>query len=862
VRTNNWQRLEELFHATSQLGDAERADYLARECAGDDGLRREVESLVEALESEHSFIEEPALSLGIKVLSGDLGGSLAGSSIGHYNVVRLLGRGGMGEVYLAEDSVLERPVALKFIANNFVGGEWAREQLMKEARAVARLENSNICAVYGVEETESHNFIVMQYVEGETLSALLSREPLEPERALDLAEQIIGALSAAHARGVIHRDVKPQNIIVAADGQVKVLDFGLAKFVRQQQDAEGAGGAPGQTRQSGAVIGTVAYMSPEQARGEEMDCRSDIFSFGIVLHEMLGGGNPFRRETDEETISAIKADETAPLTGLPPRLPRGVENVVRKCLAKDRGLRYETTDQLLQDLRDIRNVVVPAPATMKMRVRAFVKHVHFKYYAAAALALVCLLLASAGFVYKKLSEVHTLAILPITNNSGDPAADNLSEGLTRNLFDKFSYLPRLKIKLPSAVPPGKSEPAALAEIGRALKTDAVLSGQVFKQGESLRLHVGLLNTADAAQIWESTFDLDSANIFALQDNITREVASKLGLWLIAGEQKLLTKRQTDSEEALHLYMQGRRYLRLRKNRDDVQKAINCFEQAVSIDPSFAKAYAGLADSYVLTTNVGYGPLRTKEAMDKAGYAARQAIEAGDSLPEAHTSMGLFELNYGWDWSRAEQEFRRAIELNPNYAPAHYGYSNVLFVLRRFDESLKESDIAKSLDPYSPLADMNYGRALYYASQYDEAAEYFRQMLEQDPKCPQCLHMLGLVQLQQGLYPQAVETLEKLHAIKPLHAAAALGYAYAKADRRDDAMRMIHELEQSSDPISPHEKALVYIGLGDRDQAFSMLEKAYEDKFAGLIYLTTDPIYDDLRPDPRFAELARRLKLMP
>jgi serine/threonine protein kinase/Tfp pilus assembly protein PilF len=858
MQTNDWQRIEELFHATSQLGEAERAGYLTRECVGDDGLRREVESLIESLESEHSFIEEPVFDLSMEVLSGGLDESLAGSSIGHYKIVRLLGKGGMGEVYLAYDNNLERHVALKFITHNFFSSEWAREQLMKEARAVARLENPNICAVYEIVETESHNFIVMQYAEGETLSALLSREPLELEQALDLAEQIIGALSAAHVRGVIHRDVKPQNIIVTADGQVKVLDFGLAKFVRQRQGVESAGGAPEQTRQLGTVVGTVAYMSPEQSRGEEMDCRSDIFSFGIVLHEMLGGGNPFRRETDEETISAIKADETPPLFNLPPELPRGIVDIVRKCLAKDRELRYETTDQLLGDLR---NVVAPQPKT-KTWPRALVEHVHFKYYVAATLALVCLLLFSAGFIYQKLSEVHTLAILPITNKSGDPTADSLTEGLTRNLFDKFSYLPRLKIKLPSVVPREKSGQVALAEIGRELKTDAVLSGQVFKQGESRRLHVELLNTADASLIWDRSFDLDPDNIFALQDNITREVASRLGLWLVGGERKLLIKRQTESAEALHLYMVGLHYLSLRKTRDDVQKAITCFERAVEIDPSFAQAYAGVADSYMLTTNVGYGPVRTKEAMEKARYNARQAIKAGDSLPEAHTSMGLFALNYDWDWSRAEQEFRRAIDLDPDYASARYGYSNLLVVLKRFDESIAESDAAKSLDPYSPLSDMNHGRALYYARRYDEAAEYFRRMLEQNPDCPQCLHMTALVQLQQGLYPEAVATLEKLHEKKPLHAAAALGYAYAKAGRRDDAMRMIRELEQSSDPISPHEKALVYIGLGDRDQAFSMLEKAYEDRFAGLIYFTTDPMYDDLRPDPRFAELARRLKLMP
>ncbi|MDT7808625.1 MAG: eukaryotic-like serine/threonine-protein kinase [Acidobacteriota bacterium] len=860
MRTEDWLRVEELFHAALLLSGAERADYLARECDGDERLRTEVESLVAASESERSFIELPALTLGMRVLTEGLAGSLVGSSIGHYKVVRLLGRGGMGEVYLAEDSVLERPVALKFISGGLVGGEWAHEQLMQEARAVARLEDSNICAVYGVEETDSHNFIVMQYVEGDTLAALLGAGRLELERALDLAEQIVSALASAHARGVIHHDVKPQNIIVTKAGQVKVLDFGLAKFVRpRQQDADAR--APEETSHNGVVIGTVAYMSPEQTRGEELDGRSDLFSFGIVLYEMLAGRNPFLRETDEEIINAIKEDEAPPLEDLPPRSPRTLAPLVRKCLAKQSALRYETADELLRDLRAA-SAATRDDETNALRARLALKRRRRMRLASAALALVLLLSACAGFIYMKLSSVHTLAVLPIANASEDREADYLSEGLTRNLSAKFSYLPRLRVRLPSAVPPGRGERADLARIGRELQADAVLAGQVFKRGNSLQLHLSLLNASDASQIWDGTFNLDGADTLALQNEITSAVSSRIGLWLLGDERKLLAKRQTDNEEAMRLYMRGQHLLSLQRTQDNVRTAIGLFERAFNLDPSFAQAYTGLADAYVLLTTVAYGPVRTKDAMEKANWAARKALESDDTLPEAHTSMGNIKLNE-WEWQEAEQEFRRALVLDPGYAPAHRAYSNLLAALGRYDEAVREADAGKKLDPYSPISAMNYGRALYYARRSDEAAAHFRALLAENPDYAPYLHMMGLVLLQQGRVDEAIVVLEKLHSMNPLYAAP-LGYAYGKAGRPDAALAMIREINELSKtkPMPPLEEALVRIGMSDRDEAFAKLEAAYQERLALLAYLTTDSLYDDLRPDPRFADLARRVNLTP
>ncbi|HJR06835.1 MAG TPA: protein kinase [Pyrinomonadaceae bacterium] len=851
MRAEEWPRVEELFHNVSGLGVAERDEYLARECAGDEGLRREVELLVSASESNPSFMSRPLLSEGLRALYGGTTGSLVGCSLGHYEITRMLDSGGMGgEVYLAEDCRLERPVALKFISNHYAGDEWAREQMMKEARAVARLEHPHICQVYGVEEIGGHHFIVMQYVEGETLASLMRRGSLGLERAAELAEQIAGALTFAHTRGVIHRDVKPQNIMVTDEGQAKVLDFGLAKFVRPQRAGVSGGEDPAQTLHFGDIVGTPAYMSPEQARGEELDFRSDIFSFGVVFYEMLSGRNPFLHDTVEETIVAVGSD-------VPPPIPSSgaFGQLALRCLAKERAQRPESAAALLQKLRALR----PERAGTPRLLSSFpALRRHARSAVASALALLLLLSVFAGYAYRKVTHEHTLAVLPIDNQSDDREATYLSEGLTRSLSDKFSYLPRLRVKLPSVVPSDKN----LVQIGRDLRAEAVLSGRIVREGQSLLLRLTLLRVEETAPAWEGTFYLDAANSFVVQDEITREVSSKLGLWLFGDE---LYRRQTDIREALSLYMRGRYEWSHRKNKDDMQRAIDYLEQAVDKDPSFAKAYAGLADCYTLRDNVAYGTSGVKEAMNKAGYNARKAVEAGDSLPESHTSLGMVKLRYEWDWAGAEREFRRAIELNPDYAPAHYWYSNLLAAMRRFDESIREADAAKSLDPYSPLSHMNYGRAFYYARRYDEAVAYLTEAVGRYPTYPQLPHVLAITLMQQGQYDKAIAMLEAMRPNHSRHVAAALGYAYGRAGRLAEATEVLRDIDRLStpeEPMPPQEKAFVYIGMGERDEAFARLEEVYKNRFSGLAYLLTEPTYDSLRDDPRFADLARRVNLMP
>jgi serine/threonine-protein kinase len=855
--TSDWQRVEEVFHEASKLGAGERGAYLTEACRGDEPLRREVESLVEALDEVPDFIEQPVLRLGMKVLSSSPAESLMGRLVSHYKVIRLLGKGGMGEVYLAEDQKLERPVALKFLGNHFLGDEWAKEQLIQEARAIAKLENPNICGVYGVEEANGCNFIVMQYVEGETLAAMMRHGPLQPERVLDIARQIASALSAAHARGIVHRDIKPQNIVVMADGTVKVLDFGIAKLAQKKPASARGGAASDQAPELGIVVGTVAYMSPEQARGGALDCRSDIFSYGVVLYEMLSGRNPFLREVEELTIAAITEEKPPPLTGLPPKISGDLGRIVRRCLEKENEHRYETAEQLLNELCALQKRQGPVSATL-LQAPGPPKWSRLRYYAAALAAL----LVVAALTQYKLSKIHTLAVLPIVNESGDPNVDYVSEGLTQNLIDKLSYFHTLHVKPPTVVAVYGKRGVDPVQAGRELKADMVFVGELVKPDGSLLLRARVVSTADGTQSWERTFNVQGVSMVVLQDTLARAVVSSMALWLVGDEENLLSKHDTDNQEALRSYMLGRYYWSRKRDHENIKKAISLFEQAIELDPLYAKAYAGLADSYVVTSSVAYGPESSKDAMNRARAAAKEALNIDPGLCEAHTSLGIVELRYEWNWGGAEREFQDAILLNPDYAPAHYWYANLLAVLNRPDESLRESKIAEELDPFSPISSMNYGRALYYARRYDEAARYFGGILENSPDDTKALYMLGLVLLQKRRYQEGIETLQKLHSLDPLFADAPLGYAYGKAGRRGEALGVLRELEDLSagTRVPPEEKAIVYIGLNERDEAFKLLDEAYQERFAGLINFTTEPLFDDLRSDPRFAELARRIGL--
>jgi tetratricopeptide (TPR) repeat protein len=840
------QQVEELFHAALHLKAGERDAYLRRECFGDEPLRHEVESLIEALERRPNYIEEPQISFVMQALSREAEGALVGRSVGQYKILRLLGRGGMGNVYLAEDARLKRKVALKFIAPALVDDEWAKAQLVNEAQAVVNLgENQNICAVYAIEEIGGHDFIAMQYVEGQTLDSLMRERPLGAVRILDVVEQIACALSAAHAHSIIHRDIKPQNVVVTEGGQVKVLDFGLANLTLPARPAAGDFGDTGEGHDEGAkpLIGTVAYMSPEQARGEALDARSDIFSLGIVLYEMLAGRHPFKRGSGEEILAAIKAADAPPIKGLATGLPGALYRVARRCLAKERERRYQTADELLRDL-------------CRMRVGA-----RWVHYALPVAAFVLLLAAGAGFVYSRRVMPRTVAVWPVVNASGDPDAAFLSVGLTRSLAGKLSNLPRLHVRSP-ADSNGDNGVDAVS-FGRALGAEAVLVNDIVRQDGGLRLQTSLVSVADGETLWQESNALDFAETQKLQDRLALKTAYGLRMWLSGEEEQRLLRHQTDNPEALRLYLLGQHHW-TRRDQRNMRAAIDLFERAVELDPLYAQAHAALADSYMFLPTVAFGPERTADMIEKARASAKKAVELAPLLCETHTSLGVILMKYDWDWRRAEEEFRRAIELNPDYSPAHLWYSNLLMVTGRFEEAVRESERNKALDPFSAPAVLNVGRAYYFARRYDVAARYCKEVLDRQPQSQSALYILGASYLQEGRYREGIETLEKLSAMNPLFAAAPLGYAYGKVGRRSDALRILNALPELSkgQPVPAQEKAIISIGLNDRDAAFAYLEDAYRERFASLISLTVEPLFDDLRPDPRYADLARRMNLRP
>ncbi len=851
MEAEDWERIESLFHAALPLDVSARAAHLELACAGDEALRAEVESLLAASERDAGFLAENAFNVGLQVLSGARAKRLEGERIGRYQILRRLGIGGMGEVYLAEDTQLGRKIALKFLSGKLVDDNWAKRQLVKEAQAVAMAEHPNICPIYGIEEIEGHSFIVMQYVEGETLADLIAARRPAVAEALSLGAQIVAALAEAHAHGIIHRDIKPQNVVVGGGGQVKVLDFGLAKIVHRKDRVAPLGDDSSRVSQGGLVIGTVAYMSPEQLRAERLDFRSDIFSLGTVLYELFTGRKPFAHASHAEVISAILTSQPSPLAEHSPDIQPELDRIVFRCLEKDREKRYQSASELLYDLGNIQQRGAAAPTRRRT------------HNSAAALALLLFLIVISAYAYHRFTRPYKLAVLPIVNESGDAVVEYLGDSLAESLVSKFSRLSGLRVSPFTTTSGYRGERRrSPQEAGRELDVDAVLIGRIVRGGDSLILKTELIDASDGAQLWGERYDdINTISIASVQHDIAAKVGTAMALSMGGREQNLLTAQDPDNEEALREYFRGR-YLWRNRSKENIQKAVEKFNAAIALDPSFAKAHAGLADCYALMNSPAYGNMPTGEAMNRARAAARQALAIDNSLAEAHTSLGVVHLKYDWDWAEAESRFRHALSLDPDYAPAHYWYSHLLTVTGRQPEAVAESEQARRLDPLSPLTRMNFCREFYFGRQFDTAAACLHEMLREDPANVNAQRTLGFVYLQQGMNDTAIEIFEKIPDTNKALKMVALGYAYARAGRKAEARGILAEVEKMAAQtyIPPHERAVIYLGLDDKDRTFHWLNKACDERFATMIYLTVDPAFDTLRADPRFDALARRVNL--
>jgi eukaryotic-like serine/threonine-protein kinase len=802
-------------------------------------------------------------------------------SIAHYRIIQKLGAGGMGEVYLALDTKLDRKVAIKILPPDSLAEEALSRRLLREAQAVAKLDHPNICAIYDVNEAESGTFIVMQYIEGETLAEMMERKALRLGTALSIAEQTAEALAEAHAHGIVHRDIKPQNIMITPRGQVKILDFGLAKLVRASDPVDGD--APTATLLStpGHVIGTMPYMSPEQVQGDPVDPCSDIFSLGITFYEMLAGKHPFKDKSNAVTMSRILLGEPIPTEQFQSQVSPQLQTLLTKMLRKEKEERYQSAEEFLADLRQIppqlsaddtqghplRTQEIPATPPPTVQVdEGFVAKVKRNKWAVLAAASALVLLGFGLSQWLATEHAETLAILPFTYSSSDPQLmanpdrEYISDGMTESIINNLSQLSNLKVIARSSVFRYKGKGLDVQSIGRELNVGSVLVGQIKQQGDELRIAVELMDVQGNRSIWGDTYQRKTGDIQAVQKEIAKNVSEKLRLKLTGADQTQLTKTYTNSGEAYEAYLKGR-YHWNKRNEEGFKQATTFFQDAIVKDPKYALAYTGLADAYTLRSD--YGFLDPKEGYALAKGAVTLALTYDDTLAEAHTSLASIKAVTDWDWQGAENEYRRAIELNPNYPTAHHWYAAQLFVQGRFDEALEEIKKAQQLDPLSLGINKDFAVLLLYSRNYDQALAQCRKTLEIEPTFGVMSTYIAQIYELQQKYPEAVAELEKAHAAAPDDAEITygLGQAYALSGRKDEALKISNELNQQGKTESlAKEAAYLYLLVGDKEQAVAILQKAAENHYMPVAELKTDPRLTELRKDARIVALLQRLRL--
>lgn len=848
-------QVESVFHAALDLPIAERRAYLQQVCNGDEQLLAEVSSLLSSVESSNGFMEQPALTAGLNVLLNTSRDSLLGKSFGVYKIISPLGQGGMGDVYLAEDTRLNRKVALKFLSMELAGDNWAKRQMLKEAQSVAMLDHANICQVYGIEDHEERSFIVMQYVKGTTLAELIRERSLTIQEVLSLSKQIVGALSEAHAHGVIHRDIKPRNIMVTANQQVKILDFGLAKTVQRIKGRE-LDDSIGTTAQGGLRLGTVPYMSPEQLREERLDYRTDVFSVGIVLYEMLCGKNPFAHDNYAETISAILSNEPAPFENGALRKPAALHGIIRKCLEKKAEDRYQSATDLLIDLDSVEiNGAIVNPALKVLDWSVLRNRRAFR--AALGLTVLILLCFVAYYIYSKQTTTKSLAVMPIENLTGDPTLNFMGDGLTDTLTTKLNRLPKLNVRPATVVAGYKNKKVDLTSIARELGLDSILTATIVGNSERQFLQAKLFG-AGGEILWEQQYPLDMTNVFTVEANISQNVISTMESVSVEDERRLSEAVGTANAEARKAYWLGQYYLKKRGDKKTLDDAIKYFNSAIELEPAYAEAYAGLADSYALMNVVAYGQADTAEVMNKAVRAANDAVQINPRLAQARTSLANVYMKYHWDWRGAEEQFQLAIKLDPAYAPAHYGYSRLLTIRGRFEEAISEGRIARDLDPFSGSTILNHCRAIFFGGRFQESLQCYDKLVADHPDFAMGHYSRALVHYHLGRYDEAIAGFETVYR-ENKRLGAILGFSYAQRGRRADAERILKEMLPliKDENLPPHEIALIYTGLGDLDKALAWFEGALKNHFDPLSFVLVDPMFEKLRAEPKFINLVKK-----
>ncbi len=742
---------------------------------------------------------------------------MIGKTISHYQIIEKIGEGGMGIVYKAKDTTLERTVAIKFLPRQTATQAEERQRFYIEAKAAAALNHPNIATIHAIEEVEDDVFIVMEYIEGQELKQKIDAGPLPVKDAIQIILQIANGLQEAHKKGIVHRDIKSANIMLTGSGQIKIMDFGLAKV---------RGGA--QVTQIGTTLGTAAYMSPEQARGEDVDHRTDIWSLGVVLYEAIAGQLPFKGHYEQAVLYSILNEDPESITCLRRGVPTELEAIMNKALAKSPNERYQQVDGMLIDL----NVLGKELETKSRQV-------------------------------PKEKCPPSVAVLPFVNVSPEKENEYFSDGMTEEIIDALTKVEGLRVVSRTSVFAFKGKDQDIRKIGEQLNVSHVVEGSVRKAGNRVRITAQLINIADGYHLWSERFDREMEDVFTIQEEIAHMIVNALKIKLVRKAETPLVERSTENIKAYNLFLKGR-YCWNKRTEAALKQCVNYFEQAIEIDPDYMLAYCGLADAYALLGIAEYGALPPMEVMPKAKAAAVKALEIDNTLAEAQTTVAHVKAFFDWDFTGADKEFNRAIELNPNYPFSHHWYALYLSAMERHDEAIAEEKRAQELEPLSLIINKNVGTIFYYARKYEQAIEQYKKALELDPDFARTHFFLGLAYISNSMFEEAIAEIKKAITFSGENTVmlALLASAIAMSGKKDEATKILKDLKKrlKRGYVPSFNLAILYMGLDEKASAFEWLEKAYQERSSWLVSLKVEPILDGLRSDPRFTALLKKVGL--